>query len=56
MYEIYDYYEGEELIGTADTIKQARYAETAWIESTGGECDTVIYKIEEDGTREEIIF
>ncbi len=54
MYEIYDYYEGEELIGTAETLKQAKHAETAWIEDTGGECDTVIYKIKNDGTREEV--
>lgn len=45
MYKVVDTYEGfEDVIGTFDTLKEARAAATEHNEDTDGECQIVLYK------------
>ena len=45
-YVVIDFYEGEEFVGKADTLKEAREIEKDWREETDGECRTEIIIVE----------
>jgi hypothetical protein len=46
MYFLYDYYEGQDLIGTFDNWHDAMAAKREYIKDTDGECDVDIVYIE----------
>jgi len=53
MYQVIDCYEGdEELLGTVETLKEARKLKNERIDDTDGECDVIIFndkiKLEEE--------
>ena len=47
MYKVYDYYEDEFFIGSANTYAEACYLADEFYEDTDGECDVRIFNCEE---------
>lgn len=47
MYKVYDYYEDEFFIGSANTYAEAQYLADEFYEDTDGECDIRIFNCEE---------
>ena len=45
MFEVYDYYEDCEHIGTADTYKEASAIAQQRVDDTDGECSIMVYDV-----------
>lgn len=48
MYLLYDYYEGQNLIGKYDDWFEMKKAKKQYIEDTDGECDLEVVFIDEE--------